>query len=95
MGDANQESLKKIWHGEKFRALREAFRKHTYLEQYEACRNCSDNVVMQERVIEIDGRRTKARQYVGIPDVVVENRVMIELPDKIKKKVGSAGKPGA
>jgi MoaA/NifB/PqqE/SkfB family radical SAM enzyme len=94
MGDANHQSLREIWHGEKFSALRVAFVKHTYLPNYEACRNCSDNVVTQERLIEIDGKRIKARQYVGISDVVVDNQVMIQMPEKLKRKIGRPVKRG-
>ncbi len=94
MGDVNHQTLKEIWHGEKFRALREAFTKYSYLEGYEACRNCSDNVVTEGRVLEIDGKRVKARQYVGIPDVVKNNQVMIQMPEKLKKKIGRPVKGG-
>ncbi len=74
--------------------MRDGFRKHTYLRDYEACRNCSDNVVTEERVLEIAGKKIKARQYVGIPDVVADNQVMIQMPEKLKKKIGRPTKRG-
>lgn len=80
VGDATKESLHSIWHGEGNRKVREAFRKHTYLDDLPACRNCSYGLVQVEDKVEIGLGMTVTR-YKSVPKVVGEEGVRLHTPE--------------
>jgi radical SAM protein with 4Fe4S-binding SPASM domain len=76
VGDCNKETLHEIWHGEGNRKVREAFRRHTYLKDLSACRNCSQGLVQQEQQF---GNMT-VRTYKSVPKVVGNEGVRLHTP---------------
>ena len=90
LGDASKESLQKIWKGEFSEAIRQAFKKHTYLESNPACHLCSYGVVTEPDKVNLKGEM-RVRKYKGIEDVVIHNQISRHPPKKNKlgKKKGS------
>jgi radical SAM protein with 4Fe4S-binding SPASM domain len=88
IGDTNKMSLYDIWHGEKNEAVREAFRRHQYLENNAPCNICSYGVITEQSKLK-GGDQMYVRRYVSIAPVVVENEVTLKAPKpaKIRKSV--------
>lgn len=88
IGDVNTESLLEVWHGEKSRAVREAFLKHRYLEENEPCNICSYGVITETHKLKV-GQDMYVRKYKNIPQVVVMSAVTLKSPKpaKIRKSV--------
>jgi radical SAM protein with 4Fe4S-binding SPASM domain len=88
LGDVNQMSLYEIWHGPKSEAVREAFRKHRYLEDNEPCNICSYGVITESSKLK-GGNQMYVRRYKSIAPVVVMNEVTLKSPKpaKIRKSV--------
>lgn len=76
VGDCNNETLHEIWHGEGNRKVREAFRRHTYLQDLPACRNCSYGLVQEEQQV----NNMTVRRYKTVPRVVGEEGVRLHTP---------------
>ncbi len=77
LGDVNKQSIYKIWHGEEFTRLRHYFNTRTALHTCDACNICSDNVITEQRTIQIGDREVKASKYKGISDVVKDGEITI------------------
>lgn len=85
LGDANEQSLKDIWHGEGQRKVREGFRKHTYLKDLPACRQCSYG--LKTETAEILGERvTKVQKYAFVGRIVENEEVTIKSPKPRRKR---------
>jgi len=85
LGNANEQSLKDIWHGEGQRQVREGFRKHTYLKDLPACRQCSYG--LKTETAEILGERvTKVQKYAFVGRIVENEEVTIKSPNKRRKR---------
>lgn len=89
MGDANEQSLYEIWHGESFSSLRNAFKQQTALKNYAACNLCTDNVLTEERSIKINGRELQVGKFKGILDVVEDGQVVSQSGRRPKAFVSS------
>ena len=76
MGDVNEQSIYKIWHGENFNSLRNAFKQNTALEDYSACNYCTDNVLTEERSMQVNGKELSLGKFKGVHDVVHEGQVI-------------------
>ena len=81
VGDCNKESLHEIWHGEGNEAVRAAFRRHTYLDDLPACRQCSYGLVQETKKISA-GANMSVRSYKSVPDVVGEEGVRLKTPEE-------------
>lgn len=81
VGDVASESLHAIWHGEGNRKVREAFRRHTYLDDLPACRNCSYGLVQEKDQVNIGEGMTVTR-YKSVPKVVGEEGVRLHTPEE-------------
>ena len=88
IGDVNESSLHDVWHGPRNEAVREAFRKHRYLEENEPCNVCSYGVITERSKLKGDDQMY-VRRYKSIPQVVVMSEVMLKAPKpaKIRKSV--------
>ena len=88
IGDLNKSSLYEVWHGPKNEAVREAFRKHHYLEKNEPCNFCSYGVITERSRLKSKDEMY-IRRYISIAPVVVEDEVMLKAPKpaKIRKSV--------
>lgn len=88
IGDVNESSLYEVWHGPKNEAVREAFRRHQYLERNEPCNLCSYGVITEKSKLKSKDDMY-VRRYISIAPVVVENEVMLKAPKpaKIRKSV--------
>src|SRR5262249_31533171 len=53
LGDCRKQSLREIWHGPGYAEVREAFRKHRYLTDNPACKNCSYGLVREKKKIKV------------------------------------------
>ncbi|MBT7198805.1 MAG: SPASM domain-containing protein, partial [Nitrospina sp.] len=84
MGDANEQSLYEIWHGENFNSLRNAFKKQTALKNYAACNLCTDNVLTEERSVQVNGKELSLGKFKGVHDVVHEGQVMSQVRRRSK-----------
>lgn len=95
IGDVNRQSLYEIWHGPANNAVREAFRRHRYLEENEPCNLCSYGVITEPSKLK-DASNMYVRRYKSIVPVVVESTVTLKSPKpaKIRKSVADerAGK---
>lgn len=76
VGDCNTESLYDIWHGEGNRKVREAFRRHTYLQDMSVCRNCSECLVQESQQI----TDMTILKYKSVPNIVQADRVTLQTP---------------
>jgi radical SAM protein with 4Fe4S-binding SPASM domain len=96
VGDVNVESLYEVWHGERNSKVREAFRRHRYLEENEPCNICSYGVITEPSKLKV-GEEMYVRRYKSIPSVVVLNQVTLKAPKpaKIRKSVADARKSRA
>jgi radical SAM protein with 4Fe4S-binding SPASM domain len=74
LGDASRESLRSIWHGAPAQAVRDAFMRHTYLQDNKACRHCSYGVVMEQDTVVL-GENMTVRRFKGIEPVVEGNEI--------------------
>lgn len=90
MGDANVHSLHEIWHGESFTSLRNAFKQQIALKDYAACNICTDNVLTEERLIEVDGKGLRVGKYKGIFDVVENGQVISQSGRRAKPIVSES-----
>lgn len=89
LGYANKQTLKEIWHGSDFNALRRHFRNHSALSNCEACSYCSDNVVTEGRKIKIGNRTIRASKYKDVSDVVNETKeIQRDAQQKITSESG-------
>lgn len=79
VGDCNTQSLYEIWHGEGNRKVREAFKRHTYLQDLPACRNCSMGLVQEAE--EVDNM--KVLRYKSVPNIVDAQGVQLHTPVEI------------
>lgn len=88
IGDVNETSLYDIWHGPKNEAVRDAFRKHRYLEENDPCNICSYGVITEKSKLR-GGDQMYVRRYKGIAPVVAMNEVTLKAPKpaKIRKSV--------
>ena len=88
IGDANTQSLHEIWHGKANEAVREAFRKHRYLEENEPCNICSYGVITEPSKLK-GSDNMYVRRYISIAPVVVTSQVTLKSPKpaKIRKSV--------
>lgn len=88
IGDVNESSLYDIWHGPRNEAVREAFRRHSYLEENEPCNLCSYGVITEPSELK-GGEAMYVRRYKNIAPVVVMNEVTLKSPKpaKIRKSV--------
>ncbi len=77
VANCKEQSLHSIWHGEGMEWVRKAFRKHTYLDDLPACRNCSYGLIRIP--VEIQGG-IKVGQYKSVPKVVGETEVTLKTP---------------
>jgi radical SAM protein with 4Fe4S-binding SPASM domain len=80
LGNTNVQSLSEIWHGASFEALRKHFRKHSALDNCEACHYCSDNVPTEARTIKVGNKLIKVSKYKGIADVIDETEKIQRTP---------------
>jgi len=80
LGDAATQPLREIWHAEAASAVREAFRRHRYLDDNPACRYCSYGVVTEKSRLRVKDT-IAVRRYRGIQDVVVDDRITRTPPD--------------
>ena len=87
IGDVNVESLYEVWHGEKNRKVRDAFRRHRYLEENEPCNICSYGVITEPSKLK-GGEEMYVRRYKNIPPVVVMNQVRLKAPKPPKLRKG-------
>lgn len=79
LGDANTQSLLDIWHGEGQRQVRNSFKKHSYLKDLPACRQCSYG--LKTETAEILGERvTKVQKYAFVGRIVENEEVTIKSP---------------
>lgn len=80
VGDCNTQSLYEIWHGEGNRAVRAAFRRHTYLDELPACRNCSYGLVVEKETV----NNMDVLRYSSVPKIVGSEGVKLHTPlDKL------------
>lgn len=79
VGDCNTQSLYDIWHGEGNRRVREAFRRHTYLQDLPACRNCSMGLVQETEEV----NNMTVLRYKSVPSIVDERGVQLHTPVEI------------
>jgi len=88
IGDANESSLHDVWHGPKNEAVREAFRKHKYLEENAPCNICSYGVITEKSKLK-GSDQMYVRRYLNIAPVVVEHVVTLKSPKpaKVRKSV--------
>ena len=88
IGDANGTTLYNIWHGSKNEAVREAFRKHKYLEENAPCNICSYGVITKKSKLKAENQMY-VRRYVNIAPIVFEHKVTLKAPKpaKIRKSV--------
>ncbi len=88
IGDVNESSLQEVWHGPKNEAVRDAFRRHQYLEENAPCNICSYGVITEKSKLK-DGSQMYVRRYSSIAPVVVEHVVTLKSPKqaKIRKSV--------
>lgn len=65
VGNANEEKIYDIWHGEKLNSVREQHKKENGYKELEVCRNCYLPVETEdgERAI-VNGREIIVRNYV-------------------------------
>ena len=75
--NCGDKSLHSIWHGDGMENVRGAFRKHTYLNDLPACRNCSYGLV---RVPEEIGSGLTVDRYKSVPKVVDAAVVKLKTP---------------
>jgi radical SAM protein with 4Fe4S-binding SPASM domain len=88
IGDVRESSLYEVWHGSKNEAVREAFRKHQYLEENSPCNICSYGVITEKSKLK-GGDQMYVRRYVNIAPIVIDNTVTLKAPKpaKIRKSV--------
>jgi radical SAM protein with 4Fe4S-binding SPASM domain len=91
IGDVKESSLYDIWHGSRNEAVREAFRRHVYLEENEPCNLCSYGVITEPSRLKGAGDMY-VRRYKSIAPVVAINEVKLKAPKpaKIRKSVADA-----
>jgi radical SAM protein with 4Fe4S-binding SPASM domain len=99
LGDVNKQSLYDIWHGEGENKVRDAFRRHRYLDELPACRQCSYGLVTESARIAFDRARNEmhVRRYKSVPKVVDEEGVRLKtpvrnLPARHRKALGKISK---
>ena|SRR5579883_1020509 len=85
IGNVNKETLLSIWNGPKNEAVREAFRKHEYLEKNEPCNFCSYGVITERSKLK-SSDEMYVRRYKSIAPVVVKDTVTIKAPKPAKMR---------
>lgn len=85
VGDCNTQSLYEIWHGEGNTKVRDAFRRHTYLKDLPACKDCSYGLMQEKQTVNIPGQgEMVVQRYKSVPKVVGEEGVRLHTPiDKL------------
>jgi len=63
LGDVSSQSLRRIWHGERFRELRRLMKNSRRLAT-KPCQTCSDGGITEEEEVIVNGRRIRAARYV-------------------------------
>lgn len=81
VGDSNTEPLYDIWHGDGNRKVREAFRRHTYLDDLPACHQCSYGLVREPVDVNVGEEGVKAGRYKSVPKIVGEEGVNLHTPE--------------
>ncbi|MBF0249335.1 MAG: radical SAM protein [Alphaproteobacteria bacterium] len=81
VGDCNTHSLYEIWHGVGNRKVRDAFRRHTYLDDLPACRQCSYGLVRELVEVNVGEAGVKAGRYKSVPKIVGEKGVNLHTPE--------------
>lgn len=97
VGDCNTQSLYEIWHGPGNARVREAFRRHTYLNDLPACKNCSYGLKRQPEAVSVGGGMN-VESYKSVPKVVSEHSVKLKVPDdhlstRVKKARNKVANP--
>jgi radical SAM protein with 4Fe4S-binding SPASM domain len=85
IGNVNNETLLSIWNGPKNEAVREAFRKHEYLEKNEPCNFCSYGVITERSKLK-SSDEMYIRRYKSIAPVVINDTVTIKSPTPAKMR---------
>lgn len=90
LGDATKQSLVEIWRGPVNQAVRQAFRRHEWLEQNAPCRLCSYGLAQEaDRLAVGDG--LAVRRFKSVPKVVAAGAVQLKTPDdKLTSRVRAA-----
>lgn len=65
IGDANEESIYDIWHGEKLQKAREIHIKHMGVKELEPCKHCYLPRKTQKMTVELENRLLKIDNYVN------------------------------
>ena len=85
LGDINFQTIKEVWNGEPNKKLRKSFKKHTFLKENEACRQCSYAFAQEKSKLTklIDGLSVRIRKYKSVSDIVKDGSVTLETPEKL------------
>jgi len=92
IGDAANTSLSDIWHGPDAEGVRDAFRRHTYLDQNPACKFCSYGLATTPDAISVGEENMNIRRYEEVRSIVADGEVRLKTPEdkKVRQKNRSA-----
>ena len=82
VGDANNESIKSIWLGDKMNEVRKLHRAHKAIHSIEACQNCYLPLKTFEEEVKVDGRSVIAAKYQGGKEKVKD----LHTPEKYQRE---------
>jgi len=81
LGDATNESLKKIWKGEKAEFARNSFIRHDFYKNLPPCRTCSKGLKMSSiGEVDLGHEQVNLSRFNSIPPVVENGVVTISVP---------------
>jgi radical SAM protein with 4Fe4S-binding SPASM domain len=81
VGDAKNESIRDIWHGERMNEIRNLHRSHKAIHTIEACKNCYLPLKTFDDKVIVEGRTVTAAKYIGGKERVSD----LNTPDKYKR----------
>ena len=81
VGDSKIETLHEIWHGPGNKKVRDAFKRHKYLDELPACRHCSYGLVRETAEVSAE-QKISVNQYKSVPKVVGDEGVRLHTPEE-------------
>lgn len=87
LGDVNFQTVKEVWNGEKNKKLRDSFKKHTFLNENSACRQCAYTFKQEKTQLTLLNKLSmRVKKYSSVPDIVKEGKLSVETPDQLIPK---------
>ena len=88
LGNVNSQTVKEVWNGEKNKKLRDSFKKHTFLKENSACRQCAYTFKQEKGDLKtlVDNLSMKVKRYPSVPDIVTDGKLSVETPEQLIPK---------